>query len=75
LPREAVDALSLEVLKARMDGPWAAELVGDNPAHVRGLELGGLQGSFQLKPFQDSKKLKAVFLFPVQAPPLTQQQS
>ena len=24
LPREAVDAPSLEVLKARLDGPWAA---------------------------------------------------
>ena len=24
LPREAVDALSLETFKARLDGPWAA---------------------------------------------------
>jgi len=27
LPREAVDAPSLEVLKARLGGPWAAVLV------------------------------------------------
>ena len=27
LPRGVVDALSLEIFKARLDGPWAAELV------------------------------------------------
>ena len=36
LPREAVDAPSLEVLKARLDGPWAAELLGGSPAHGTG---------------------------------------
>jgi len=35
LPREAVDAPSLEVLKARLDGPWAAELLGGSPAYGR----------------------------------------
>ena len=31
LRREAVGAPSMEVLKARLDGPWAAELGGRQP--------------------------------------------
>jgi len=40
LPREAVDAASLEVLKARLDGQCG--LVGGVPANGRELDLGGL---------------------------------
>ena len=44
LPREVVDAPSLEAFKARLDGdlPVQPGLVVDSPAHGRGLELGGL---------------------------------
>jgi len=41
LPREVVGAPFLEVLKAAW-GPGQPDLVGDVPAHGRGLELGGL---------------------------------
>jgi len=34
-------------------GPGQPELVGGNSSHSRGLELGGLQGPFQSKPFYD----------------------
>ena len=37
LPKEAMDAPSLEALKAMLDGPWAAQLVGGSP--VGWLEL------------------------------------
>ena len=33
----------LEALKARLDGPWAAELVGGSPAHGRGWGLVGFE--------------------------------
>ena len=42
LPREAVYAPSLKVLKARLEGPWAALAGGGQPAHGRGLELDDL---------------------------------
>ena len=42
LPREAVDAPSLEVLKVGLDGAVGAELVGGSPARGRWLGLGGL---------------------------------
>lgn len=35
-------ALSLKVLKARLDGPWALYLVSGGLAYSRGLEMGGL---------------------------------
>lgn len=44
-----------ETFKARLDAALdSLYLVGGNPAHGKGLELGGLQGSFQLKPLHDS---------------------
>ena len=49
LPKEIVDAPSLEAFKARLD----VALVGD-PAHSRGgLKLDGHCGPFQPKPFYD----------------------
>lgn len=53
LPREAADAPSLEASKTRLDGAigsliwWVATLL-----MAEGLELNGLQGSFQSQPFQ-----------------------
>jgi len=55
LPREAVAAPSLAVLKARLDGAlsnvvwWKMSLI-----MAGGLELGDLEGPFQPKPFCDS---------------------
>jgi len=55
LPREAVAALSLAVLKARVDGAlsnlvwWKMSLL-----MAGGLEPDDLQGPFQPKPFYDS---------------------
>ena len=40
LPGKAVDAPSLKAFKARLDRQ--PNLVGGNPVHGRGLELGGL---------------------------------
>ena len=54
-PREVVDALSLEVFKARLDGAlsnlvyWEESL----PMAIR-FELNGLKSPFQSKPFYDS---------------------
>ena len=51
LPKEAVDAPSLEAFKARLDGAlsnlvrWEVSL-----SAAGGLELDGLKGPFQLKP-------------------------
>ena len=42
VPREAVGAPSPEVLKDRLDGPWASQSGGWQPVHGRGLELGDL---------------------------------
>ena len=36
-------AASLVVLKARLDGPWAAELGGGSPAHSRGWDWVGFE--------------------------------
>jgi len=52
--QRSVGAPSLEVLKATLDGPWADWSSGGQPAHSRRLELGGLSGAFQPKPFCDS---------------------
>ena len=41
LPREAVDAPSLETLKARLKGLWAHDLAVGVPVHCRGVELHG----------------------------------
>jgi len=49
-----VGAPTLEALRAGLDGRWAAELVGDSPAHGRGMESDDLPGPFQLKIFYDS---------------------
>ena len=54
LPKEAVDAPSLQAFKARLDvalGSWSG--VGD-PAHSRGLELDEHCGPFQPRPFYES---------------------
>jgi len=40
LPREAVGAPSLEVLKARLDGPWAASSGGWQPCPWQGFGAG-----------------------------------
>jgi len=42
-------------------GLWATWSSGWQPAHNKGLELGGLQGPFQPKPFHDSVILKIIF--------------
>jgi len=58
LPREVVDAPSLETFKARLDGAlstlgwWKMSLL-----MAGGLEPDGLQGPFQPKPFYDSMTL------------------
>ena len=55
LPREVVDASSLEMFKARLDGAlsnlvwWKVSL-----PIAEGLELDDLYGPFQPKPFYDS---------------------
>ena len=60
LPRKAMDALSLELFKARLDGTLGnlgGTLAPDHkvggPACGRGLELDDPWGPFQLKPFND----------------------
>jgi len=52
--QRAVGAPFLKVLKVGLDGPWAARAGGGHPGYSRGLELGGLQGSFKSKLFSDS---------------------
>ena len=42
LPREAVVPHPWRPLRPGWMGPWAAELLGDNSADVRGLEMAGL---------------------------------
>lgn len=55
LLRAVVDALSLDVFKASLDGtlssPWSSERL---PAMVSGFELDGLDSPFQQKPFYES---------------------
>lgn len=47
LPREDLDAPSVEGLKAQVGwGPGWPDLVGDNPAHSTWLELDDLKGTF-----------------------------
>ena len=53
LPKEVVDAPSLETFKARLDVALPGLVVGD-PAHSRGLELHDHCGPFQPRPFYDS---------------------
>ena len=52
LPKEVVDALSLEAFKARLDGQPG--LVVGGPAHSRGLKLHDRCGPFQPRPFYGS---------------------
>lgn len=54
LPKEMVNATSLKVLKARLDGLWAAWSTGRLPAHGKGLELDELEGPFKPKSFHNS---------------------
>jgi len=57
LPREVVDAPSLEAFKARLDGDVSNMVQGHQggvPVYSRGLELHDLKGPFQPKPFYDS---------------------
>ena len=59
LPREAVDAQSLEMLKNRLDGALGSpDLEGGGPGCGRGLELDDPWGPFQPKPFYDSMNLQ-----------------
>ena len=55
LPKEAVDAPSLQASKARLDVALGSLgcLVGD-PAHSRGLELNDQCGPFQSRPVYES---------------------
>lgn len=53
--QKAVGTSSLPT-PGKLDGSWAAEVVGGSPAHGRGLGQGGLCGPFQTKPFYDSMK-------------------
>jgi len=54
LPSEAVDAPSLEAFQARLDGCEQPGLEGGVSAYSRRLELHGLKGPFQPKPFYNS---------------------
>ena len=59
LPREVVDASSLEAFKARLDlgfgsGFGQPGLEGSVPAYNRALDLDDLKDPFQPKPFYDS---------------------
>ena len=57
LLREVVDATSLEVLKAMLEGGRGqTDLVAGSPAHIKELELDHHSGSFQTKPFDNSMK-------------------
>ena len=53
LPKEIVDAPSLEALKARLGVALDILVVGD-PAHSRGLKLDEHCGPFQPRAFYDS---------------------
>lgn len=46
-PREAVDPLYVEVVKARLEGVLRTFVVEGVPAHGRELELHGIKGPFQ----------------------------
>lgn len=56
LPREVVDAPSMEINMARLDGAEQPDLVEHIPAHCRGAGLDDL-GSFQPKLFHNSIKI------------------
>jgi len=61
LPSKAVDAPSMEHGGIQGQAGWGCEqpgLVGGDPANSSGLELGGLKGPFQLKPFYDTLTLQ-----------------
>ena len=54
MPKEAVDAPSLEAFKARLDVALGQPgLVVGDPAHSRGLKLDEHCGPFQPRPFSD----------------------
>ena len=62
LPREAVDAPSLEALKARLESSLVNSLgYGRCPCLQQGVRLGELQGPFQPKPFYPSVILCSAF--------------
>ena len=54
LPRAAVGAPSLAVLKARLDGAGSSLGWWEGSLPVAGGELDGLKGPFQPKPLRDS---------------------
>lgn len=56
LPREVVDAPSMEINMARLDGAEQPDLAEHIPAHCRGIGLDDL-GSFQPKLFYNSMKI------------------
>jgi len=59
LPKEAVDAPSLEAFKARLMWLWAAWAGGWRPCIIAGgLKLDDHCGPFQPRPFCDSKIYK-----------------
>ena len=66
LPRETVDAPSLEAFKARLDGALSNLVYGEVFLPIAGrLELNDLKGSFQLKPFHHSTN-RQFLVFPTQ---------
>ena len=58
LPKEVVDAPSLQAFKARLDEAVSNLVQREVLAHSRGLELGDLKGPFQPKPFYESTIIK-----------------
>ena len=57
LPREVVDALSLETFKVRLDRALSTYLALGAPVNFRGVGLDGPRSLFQLKRSYDSMKL------------------
>jgi len=53
LPKEVVDAPSVEAFRARLDLTLGSLVMVGDPAHSRGMKLDGHCGPFQLRPFYD----------------------
>jgi len=58
LPKEAVDAPSLDVFKARLDVALGSLVCWLATLHIGGLQLHDPRGPFQPRPFYDSMKKK-----------------
>ena len=70
LPRQVVDAPSLEGFKESLDGALSkCDLVKDVPAHGRGVDSMTFKGLFQPNPLYNSVKDSACLgTFPLSAP-------